>query len=36
LANLAHAPVAITLSFLDAINRGDVMRLAELMAETDP
>ncbi len=32
-ANLAHAPLALTLSFIDAINRGDVERLGALMAD---
>jgi catechol 2,3-dioxygenase-like lactoylglutathione lyase family enzyme len=32
-ANLAHSALALTISFIDAINRGDVERLGALMAE---
>jgi hypothetical protein len=32
-ADLSGAPLALTLSFIDAINRGNVDRLADLMAE---
>jgi catechol 2,3-dioxygenase-like lactoylglutathione lyase family enzyme/ketosteroid isomerase-like protein len=32
-ANLAHSPLALAISFIDAINRGDVERLAALMAD---
>jgi ketosteroid isomerase-like protein len=32
-ADRSGAPLALTLSFIDAINRGDVNRLADLMAD---
>jgi ketosteroid isomerase-like protein len=33
MAELSRAPLAVALSFIDAINRGDIARLAQLMAE---